>query len=394
MMDCIDSTCDKMAPPKNGQLYFVKNNVVAELVVSKYQRLGIEGFKAFFCNDVLELHYPGTLNIKEYEEYFGNRNGKKYAITPEKMNRLLDKEQNDAYYIKSYELNPEKPEQWKTALMREFCPRLLLERLKKVTYVCLKDYFLCEGKEQVCRNKKKFSKKERYSRFVMSACLYEIFVEKYLGDVPLEKAFTAVKEFHTYMEKMMPCIQRLKEKKEECKTIKKEEKERIEQYGEEMLSLGKELQNHVDRLQRVIEDVGDLSERAIYYMVHMKYLSVFTAIICLVEFKNIQQGDNVPKKIKNMSMNNQLDFAFEKELDYIFFNEISMNKNATALYRTFMENAEQERLLRKLCSTSEKTQRNAVNMIRKYFEKVKNKEYSDTEFEKVVNEIAWTCLNE
>ena len=95
LMDCINAYWDRTAPPRKGLLYFIKDSLIAERVITKYQPTKMEYFKAFFCNVVLDLHNGGAeLNIKEYEEYFGNQQGKQYAIFPEKMNRYLNKQEN------------------------------------------------------------------------------------------------------------------------------------------------------------------------------------------------------------------------------------------------------------------------------------------------------------
>ena len=144
-MECIKEYLDTFASTKLGTLYFVKDSLIAECSVTKYQQTTPEYFKAFFCNVVLELYNNTELNIKEYEKYFGIAQEKKkpYYITPTMMNQYLDREANVQFIIKFLKKRDieEDCEGWETIF-----PILLIERLKKVSHQCLKEYFTLEKK--------------------------------------------------------------------------------------------------------------------------------------------------------------------------------------------------------------------------------------------------------
>ena len=138
LMDCINEYWDQTAPPRNGLLYFIKNSRIAERVVTKYQPTTIEYFKAFFCNEVLQLHEGREeINIAEYEKYFDNHQGKKNALSTDHMNRYLDREANVAYILEK--LPESSAQEWKTV-----APVLLINRLQEVAHQCLKEYFLMD----------------------------------------------------------------------------------------------------------------------------------------------------------------------------------------------------------------------------------------------------------
>ena len=65
-----------------------------------------------------------------------------------------------------------------------FYPKLLIERLKKLSYDRLREYFLCEGAEE----DKLKQKKEKYAGFLDAVCLYELFVRKFLEEASFGKA--------------------------------------------------------------------------------------------------------------------------------------------------------------------------------------------------------------
>ena len=50
LMDCIAEKTEPSADLKEGLLYFIKDSLIAERVVTKYSSTSLEYFKAFFCN--------------------------------------------------------------------------------------------------------------------------------------------------------------------------------------------------------------------------------------------------------------------------------------------------------------------------------------------------------
>jgi len=48
-MNCINEYWERTASFKQGLLYFIKDSLIAERAVTKYQKTTIEYFKAFFA---------------------------------------------------------------------------------------------------------------------------------------------------------------------------------------------------------------------------------------------------------------------------------------------------------------------------------------------------------
>ena len=101
------------------------------------------------------------------------------------MNQYLDREANVQFIIKFLKKRDieEDCEGWETIF-----PILLIERLKKVSHQCLKEYFTLEKKTFKKRridNKwiqsYEIAKEMLYRRFLCASCLYEIFAKKFLS---------------------------------------------------------------------------------------------------------------------------------------------------------------------------------------------------------------------
>ena len=89
----------------------------------------------------------------------------------------------------------------------------------------------------------------------------------------------------------------------------------------------------------------------------------------------------------------------EKEKRYLYMNKVKMNKGGvySALYKAFMEVAEQNRIVKDLCGSSERAQKRALKQIKEYFDTVQFGCYQDEngdvqeDFAKVVMQIALRC---
>lgn len=90
----------------------------------------------------------------------------------------------------------------------------------------------------------------------------------------------------------------------------------------------------------------------------------------------------------------------EKEYNYIYINNVKMNKGRvyTERYKDFLEIAEQNRILQELCSSSTKLQNSALEQIKEYFYRVKSGTYKDKsgqeekDFSQIVMQIAVKCV--
>lgn len=411
LMDCINMFWNRTAPPKNGQLYYINHSDVARLVVGKYGSSGILYFKAFFCNEVLRLHkkregqkkrLTEELNIKEYELYFDGKKGKKYAIDPTWMNFLLDRKENERLLREVLNLKKEN-EEWEKISKEYFCPRLLMECLREVTYQCLKEYFLITDMEDdngtvrelgETEGVKQTAKMKLYRRFVTAACQYEIFIKKFMDNDYLGTIWQEVKEYASCVEKLVDYTEALEEKKKEvCHGSPDGGTE------EDLLRKQMELVDSIQKMNDFLAGKEDVMtrgiaalERGTYYTVHRKCLAAFIAIIAMVEFENINSGGEVSKKVKQLKMSDQLNEGFYEEYEYIFMEEVSMNKNISKIYAEFMETAKQEQLLQELCSQSKEVQKQALELVRQYFQKVRDEQRENMEFADVVHGIAEKCL--
>lgn len=373
-MDCINEYWDRSAPPRNGLLYFIKDSLIAERVVTKYQPTTIEYFKAFFCNEVLDLHDGGEeINIAEYEKYFDNRQGKKNAIFTENMNRYLDRQAN-LEYVQSELADSVCIEDWK-----EMFPILLIHRLQEVAHRCLKEYFILD--EEAFRKKKSMrldrrkitdfvtAKKKLYRRFICAACLYEIFTDKFIGNEVYEQFISSMREMlktgmqlHEIQKRVCRRLDILAEEKQE-KGLTKEIAEEIKQLTEELVKSGEEM-------LPFLEEANQIVAGAYFHVIHAKYINALYAVISMVEFTNFNAKDDVeiPKKWRQPEMFREMEDLFVgSACETLFIEDISMNKNYCDVYGRVMEGIAEEKIIRELCSTSRKTQEKALTLIYMYF---------------------------
>ena len=376
LMDCIEGAEEKLAAPRKGQLYFISDSEVADLVVSKYRKGGMSYFKAFFCNVVLELHEDGAeLNFKEYEEYFGSQKGKKYAICADRMNRCLEGDKQSDYFV----------------------PVRLLARLKEVAHECLKEYFLINEEENARihevennRKYKLYTKEERYLRFVTAVCLYEIFVQKFLGKDIFQQAMHAIEEFRTNADQLTSLAEELKavsashQSEPGVGTAKEQEGELSKKIDE----IRKKLETVQEQQQVLKKKCPATIEKATLYILHIRYIEAFCTMISMVEFVNVNTTHIVPKRMKNNVMLETLQKQVKKESDYLFMRDIRLDKNNVDIYKMFLESVETERMLQELCSQSEEVQREALEELRQYYKMVRDGvEADDEDFVKVVCKI-------
>lgn len=362
LMSCIDEYTSIKVSTSRGQLYFLKESELAQRVISKYGGGNVKAFKAFFCREVLELHRgkkegAKPLSIKSYEDYFNGQSTKKNKFRPEFMNRCM--ENND----------------------------LLLDRLKEYTYEALKEYFLLSNCEE-----KDGAKEKIYSRFIMLACLYEIFVMKFFGGNPLEQAVEAFREVQDFMVVLCGKIDALSDKAEKSKQVCKMTEEEKKSLGAECLGSMQKVAEDTTQLAGLLERGMGKVEQAVRYIAHCKQLTVFAAIITMIEFENINMGGEVPMKIKREEMSDALFDMLPEEYEYLFMENVSMNKNLTELYAAYLESAEQEQMLRELCSRPKETIDSVLKLLRQYFHMVQKGEYAESEFLDVVHKIALKCL--
>lgn len=376
LMDCINEYWDRSAPPRNGLLYFIKDSLIAERVITKYQPTKMEYFKAFFCNVVLNLHDGGReLNIKEYEEYFGSQQGKKYAVFSEDMNRYLDKQAN-MQYIREYFMTArgEEEEEWEEVL-----PVLLIHRLQEVSHQCLKEYFIfdeeafhkskCVRIEDKKMESYEQAKRKLYRRFVCAACLYEIFTSKFLGEEVWERA-------HSHVGRLMEGVAEFGEFQKEIRLqAEKWSEEQKEHGGEKEIAetvavLGEKAKVLCSEISSMTEKVNCSICQVYFYMIHGKYIMALYAVISMVEFTNVNATDDVelPRKIKRWDMFSNMEELFhESQCETLFIENISMNKNYSAVYKKVMEATAEEKLIQELCSGSRKVQEEALALIYMYF---------------------------
>ena len=368
LMQIIDEYKNNEAPPSKGLLYFLEA-VVSELAIAKYGKSsGMEDLKKFFCYKVLQLH-QGQRNFCEYNNYFKNGDADGYAFTTEFMNSCMEDE----------------------ALVEKGYPKMLLKRLWEVSHECLKVYFRLSSKREKEISQEKWNwleqeKKKKYRDFVKAVGLYEIFVRKFLGNTSFEKVVQGFTEYEATLEKIMAKRQQWNDAKgnlpeEETETLLRELDDAVEKTFE-------------------FRNVLIETERALEYCRHISYLSAFSVIIILIEFHNVNAYAPT-EKIKKLDIASGIDIALEKEIKFLYMNKVKMNKDRvyTALYKAFMDNAEQNRIVKDLCGSSEKAQQRALKQIKEYFETVRYGSYQDAngnaeeDFAKVVMQIALRCAD-
>lgn len=394
LMDCINEYWDRSAPPRNGLLYFIKDSLIAERVVTKYQPTTIEYFKAFFCNEVLQLHEGREeLNIAEYENYFDNRRGKKNAVFAEHMNRYLDRDANVDYIQKEF------PE-CDTASWKTVAPILLINRLQEVAHQCLKEYFLMDEeaftkyeKRGIRLERKKILsyvtvKKKLYRRFICAACLYEIFTDKFLGNSVWDKCISSmntvleyVRRFHEIQKEYLANLEQWRKCGTRSETTG-EISEQIRHFTERTTVLSEEMSSYMNEADRAAGCVY-------FYVVHAKYITALYAVISMVEFTNINTRDDteIPKKWKQPDLFQKMeDLFFESDCKTLFIEDISMNKNSCDVYGKVMAAITEEKIIQELCSKSGKTQEKALELICMYFNGVlMDADLEDADFSTALN---------
>ena len=375
LMDCINEYWDQTAPPRNGLLYFIKNSRIAERVVTKYQPTTIEYFKAFFCNEVLQLHEGREeINIAEYEKYFDNHQGKKNALSTDHMNRYLDREANVAYILEK--LPESSAQEWKTV-----APVLLINRLQEVAHHCLKEYFLMDeesfqklGSRGIRLDRKKVTdffvaKKKLYRRFLCAACLYEIFTEKFLGNEVWDEFVSSVNNMLEFVKEFQECQVKYTNRLEQWTKCKDKQG-----TAEEMLNVISRLTEQItallNKMSNVTAEADEAAGHAYFCVLHARYVTALLAVISMVEFTNVNTKDDkeIPKKWKQTDMFMKMDALFyESGCESLFIEDISMNKNYCDVYGRAMAAITEEKIIQELCSKSEKTQEKALALICMYF---------------------------
>ena len=403
LMDCINEYWDRTAPPRNGLLYFIKDSLIEERVVTKYQPTTIEYFKAFFCNEVLQLHEGREeLNIAEYEKHFGNRKGKKNAISTDYMNRYLDREANVAYIREK--LPESSAQEWETVV-----PVLLIDRLQEVAHQCLREYFLLDENafkkyevKGIRLDRKKITsfvtaKKKLYRRFICAACLYEIFTDKFLGAEVWDV-------FVSSMKTMLECAKRFQSVQAEYVTRLerwtgcREQSEVTEEMSKEARCLAEKVTAFLEEMSFSIGEADRAAGRACFHILHTRYITALYAVISMVEFTNVNAKDNgqIPEKWKQADMFRKMEELFhESGCESLFIEDISMNKNYCDVYGKVMTAIAEEKIIRELCSKSEKTQEKALALICMYFAGVlKNADMEDADFSTALNLIFQKSLED
>lgn len=366
LMQIIDEYKNNEAPPSKGLLFFLEG-VVSELAITKYGKSPkMEDLKEFFCNKVLQLNH-GERNFCEYENYFKKGDADGYSFSSEFMNRCMEDK----------------------VLEEKGYPKLLLKQLWEVAHICLKDYFYYSSvfkkdTKPEKRNNMEQRKKDSYCRFVKSVGLYEIFVTKFLGNTSFEKVSQDWEKYEAVLDNFMEMHQKWYDAKG---NLSEEETERLIQ----------ELDATIDKTYK-FWDVIKETERAVEYCRHVSYLTAFSVIIMLIEFHNVNTYASIGK-VKRTSLGVGIDSALEKEKRYLYMNKVKMNKGGvySALYKAFMEVAEQNRIVKDLCGSSERAQKRALKQIKEYFDTVQFGCYQDEngdvqeDFAKVVMQIALRC---
>lgn len=394
LRDCILECWDEFSDSRNGHLHFIKDNVIAERVVSRYQIHERENFMNFFYKDVLQLtgeFYGDDPTGGDIEIFFGCKSGskKQYVYQPQLMNDFLDKEKNEVLFRKECGLPLQ--ENVHSLDGEPFYPKLLIERLKKLSYDCLREYFLCDGAEE----DKLKQKKEKYARFVTAVCLYELFVRKFLEEASFGKALERLRDCRASVEQLQSARKSLQEKSEEFKRNRLEGRtEQGDGMQDDLPRLALEMKEKSQALEKEVVAFARMAMLGVQYYDHRGNIAVFLAIISMIEFHNVNNGKDISKYILRIQEDCCLTSALEEEYSGLFMDEISMRKDISTLYVKFMAAAEQEQILQELCSKSQSTREQALGSVKQFFQKVKDGEYADETkaFTEVVNSIARKCI--
>lgn len=376
LRDCILECWDELSDSKNGHLHFIKDNEIAESVVSRYQPYEKENFMNFFYKDVLQLtgeFYTDDPTGSDIEMFFECRSGRKkqYVYQPQMMNDFLDKEKNETIF--RIECGLFLTEAVHSLALEPFYPKLLTERLKKLSYDCLREYFLCDGAEE---NKLK-QKKMKYARFLDAVCLYELFVKKFLEEASFGKSLERLRNCTVSVEQLRSSQRRLQERSDEFKRNRLEGRtEDAEGIQEELVALTQELQEKSRAIEAEVAAFARMAMLGVQYYDHMGNIAVFMAIISMIEFHNVNNGKDISRYILRIREDCCLTSALEEEYSGLFMDEISMRKDISTLYVKFMRTVEQEQMLQELCSRSQSTQEQALCSVKQYFRKVKDGDYA------------------
>ena len=402
LMDCINEYWDRSAPARNGLLYFIRNSLIAERVVTKYQPTTIEYFKAFFCNEVLLLHEGREeINIAEYEKYFNDRSGKKNALSPEHMNRYLDRQEN-LEYVREMLSGSDVTEDFTRVV-----PVLLIDRLQKVAHQCLKEYFILDEKtfdtkKSLRLDRKKITdyvtvKKKLYRRFICAACLYEIFTDKFLGN-------EVCGQYVSSMRKVLEEVMRFQEIRNRiCERLKdlaacKEKQGLTDEIIRETASLAEETTKVCEEVLPVLNEANTVAADAYFHVIHARYINALYAVISIVEFNNVNAKDDyeIPKKWRQPEMFSEMEGLFDgSACEPLFIDNISMNKNYCDVYGRVMEGIAEEKIIRELCSTSRKKQEKALTYLYMYFTGVlTGADHNDEDFSAALSLILQKSLEE
>lgn len=404
LMDCIAEKTEEGADKKSGLLYFIKDSLIAERVVTKYAPTSLEYFKAFFCSTVLELYSDiNGLNFKEFQKYFDDV-GKPYAIETENMDRYLDKQENMRYIQKVFP-GTIHCENWENVF-----PILLIERLQQVSHQCLKEYFLAD--KEILGANRKFPytidnkrtrdideiKKRLLRRVACAACLYEIFVYKFLEPEGPEEVFSAMEVLR---ENAAQIVQFAKDFQTQAEALKGKKKD-----DEEVASVIEAMQKLTEKLTVFQKEMTSTTDRAMYsitkayyYFTHIRYVMALCAIISIVEYINVNREENaIPKKWKNFDAVEKLQKVISNgECDFLLFDEdteIKLNKNNCDVYKKMTEAIEQEKLIQELCSSEKEIQEEALVLLQRYFIGIlTNAGEEDKDFLSAVTLIFRKCLN-
>lgn len=394
LRDGIMEHWDEDADVSHGQLHFIKDNVVADRVISKYRKRGKPTFLKYFYRDVLGIYgrgYSKDPSLALIEDYFGEGLKKcKYDFRPQQINKYLNKEENEAEIRK--EIGASLPWERLTGKQDYFYPKLLIERLLTVTYQSLKQYFKCDES----KIRKPNSKKEKYFQFLSVACQYEIFVRKFLGDASFENAEIIYEECNKKVDEVTRSQEHLQKMMDAYKKAEGEENENEKKRLEEELRVAE--QDACDDMETMMDSLLKLMlmmRKTIDYYKHISNLAAFSTIITIIEYRNINVAGNLAKYLKATSGPLRLrSDAFDKEQDFLFMSNVTMNKNLKDFYGAFKKTVDEDRVLQELCGSSPEIRLHALQLIKQYFKMVQSGEYMEDEkaFSDVVNEIAWKCI--
>ena len=395
LMNIIDNTCNEDNDTKKGQLYYVENNDVAQLTMSKHQKSFINSLKEFLCDRVLVLG-NSKINFSEYERFFKGTNTKSYSFNVETINALFDTKAALALGKEKFAWN-----YIPTTFPNDFCPLLLLERLCFVAYESLQEYLSYkdttkdsnesstptqssrEIQYQKARERRKgsFPKSERYYRFTMAVCLYELFMQELTKDYLInhrDKLVDPIIVFSNATNIFNESLLSI------CSAKTTDDAANIAIHAFRM---------HSEHIKQIQNHIALVHEQNMVFFYHLNHLITFCTIISIIEYETLMSSDQVAKKLKKGfksilympdSENTDTSFTTWSDLQNILFLEdATLNKAATKQYAAFIEQIREINLLQKLWSNlktpnapvsseeaSEKKQ--MLELLQKYFQKVQS----------------------